>query len=372
MTRIRSALLPLLPLLVALAALRAGGPTPLMAQQPGGLSCSWTGTWDTGEFGVLKLTQSGSQVSGSYSYSQGRANSAVQGRLSGVAQGTVLSGAWQQSPSYTGRDSGSFIFTLAPGCSQFYGQWRLSTTAAGSWDGYWNGNLIAAAPNPAYPNCAWTGAWDTGQYGQLTLTQSGSQVSGSYSYGDGRSGAFFQGTVLGSVQGSTLSGVWRQSPTYVGQDTGSFLFTMAPTCAVFLGQWRSSTTAAGTWDGYWNGTLITAASDTRYPNCSWTGIWQTGQYGTLALVQTGSQVSGMYSYSDGRSGNLVQGTLLGMVQGSTLSGSWRQSPTYAGQDTGSFLFTAAPSCTAFLGQWRYSTTPAGSWDGPWNGNLSGG
>jgi hypothetical protein len=109
---------------------------------PAVAGCSWTGLWDTGLYGQLNLVQSGSSVSGTYAFYPNPGAPLVQGQISATVLGTTLSGTWAQSPTYTGQDAGAFSFTLVSGCNQFSGQWRVTTTPAGLWDGSWNGTRM--------------------------------------------------------------------------------------------------------------------------------------------------------------------------------------------------------------------------------------
>ena len=102
--------------------------------------------------------------------------------------------------------------------------------------------------------------------------------------------------------------------------------------------------------------------------CSWTGLWDTGQYGQLQIVQSGSSASGSYAYfGNPPTYTLVVGTIGGGVSGNTLLGNWFEPPVYTGQYIGVYQFTMNPGCNSFTGLWAYPLTPSGSWDGTWNG-----
>ena len=93
--------------------------------------CEWTGSWSTSWDGdtsgatEVRLTQSGSTVTGDYDSGQGQ--------LTGTETGRVLKGTWsRQAPT----DTGSFAFTMAEGCASFTGTWG---TASEEFSGNWNG-----------------------------------------------------------------------------------------------------------------------------------------------------------------------------------------------------------------------------------------
>jgi hypothetical protein len=112
--------------------------TQAASQSPFG--CSFAGIWDT-DWGMMTLTQSGSQVTGSYPHDNGR--------FSGSVSGSTVRGTWSESPSYTPpNDAGDVELTLSSDCNSFTGRWRYGTTgkwgSSASWDGSWSGTKIMA------------------------------------------------------------------------------------------------------------------------------------------------------------------------------------------------------------------------------------
>jgi hypothetical protein len=92
--------------------------------------------------------------------------------------------------------------------------------------------------------CAWTGTWSTA-WGQMTLTQSGSSVTGNYPHDQGR--------VTGTVSGNALTGTWSESPSYrPPSDAGDMQLTMAADCNSFTGRWHYG--SSGDWTTNWSGT----------------------------------------------------------------------------------------------------------------------
>lgn len=89
---------------------------------------SWQGEWDS-NWGKMVLTQSGSNVTGTYTHDKGK--------ISGTILGNVLAGTWSESPSYAPpNDAGDIEFTMSEDGKSFTGKWRYGSE--GSW-GNWEG-----------------------------------------------------------------------------------------------------------------------------------------------------------------------------------------------------------------------------------------
>ena len=90
----------------------------------------------------------------------------------------------------------------------------------------------------------WTTKWSTGGSATMTLTQSGSAVTGTYTHDSGQ----IQGTVTGGV----LSGTWSEAPTrQPDADAGEITFTLSADGHSFTGAWHYGSSGA-TYG--WNGT----------------------------------------------------------------------------------------------------------------------
>lgn len=91
----------------------------------------WAGTWDT-NWGTMVLTQTGDQVSGTYTWDSGQIN--------GTISGNVLTGTWAEAPTYNPPDdAGDVVLTISPDGQTLSGQWRYDST--GSWYG-WSGTRM--------------------------------------------------------------------------------------------------------------------------------------------------------------------------------------------------------------------------------------
>jgi hypothetical protein len=98
------------------------------ASSIGGFQLS--GKWRS-NFGLMTLTQDGSNVSGSYTHDSGK----IEGKL----EGNILRGTWSESPSYKApRDAGGFEFIFSDDAKKFTGKWRSGFDKQG-WDGSWSG-----------------------------------------------------------------------------------------------------------------------------------------------------------------------------------------------------------------------------------------
>ena len=90
----------------------------------------------------------------------------------------------------------------------------------------------------------------------------------------------------------------------------------------------------------------------------WTGKWESAEWGTMDLTQTGNSVTGIYSWDEGR----IDGT----VDGNVLRGIWSEAPSYTPpDDAGDFEFTLSSDGNSFTGNWRYGSS--GEWEGDWSG-----
>lgn len=98
------------------------------------------------------------------------------------------------------------------------------------------------------PLCNVSGTW-AGPWGDMTLSQSGSGVNGSYTWDEGR--------VEGSLSGLTFTGRWLEAPSYSApDDAGDVEFFFSEDCGSFTGRWRYG--SSGSWFTDWWGTSLTA------------------------------------------------------------------------------------------------------------------
>lgn len=135
-------------------------------------------------YGVLTITLSGSQVTASYPHENGR----IIGRL----EGNLLQGTWQQDDG-----SGSILLTFSPDFSTFKGRYNHRQSPE-KWSTDWSGMRKPQIVIRRYKT----------SWGILTCNFEGTQVSASYPW--------FNGKILGEVNGNAFTGIWLQSNRGIG------------------------------------------------------------------------------------------------------------------------------------------------------------
>ena len=78
------------------------------------------------------------------------------------------------------------------------------------------------------------------------------------------------------------------------------------------------------------------------PTAAWSGKWQSVEFGTLTLSQTGDEVTGTFLRRDGK--------LSGTVNGYTLTGRWEERD---GEGQGDFVFSLTEDGQGFDTRWRF-------------------
>jgi len=194
----------------------AGPPTPT-ATPVGG---PWSGTWVT-SYGQMTLVQTGSQVVGAYDNNFGTIN--------GTVTGNLLSGTWAE----TSGAGGSFYFWIEGSGLRWHGNFDRTNP--------WCGHRAGQSDLSPCGVSTWYGTWitdcgPTDPCGEMTLTQSGDSVSGTYAGGTG--------TINGRVNGTVLEGNLRQ-----GTNTATVKFFMTANGQQFQGNWNLS----NAWCGYRSG-----------------------------------------------------------------------------------------------------------------------
>jgi len=176
-----------------------------------------------------------------------------------------------------------------------------------------------------------SGIYET-NFDELSITQSGNKVIGTYKYRNGR--------IEGSLSGHTLTGRWFQS-----NGKGRFVFEFNADFSNFTGKWgNNNETPVNKWDG----NLLTRSNNSRTEGIS--GVYKTN-FNELTFAQIGSKVTGTYKYRNGR----IEGSL----SGHTLTGRWFQS-----NGKGRFVFEFNADFSSFTGKWGSNNeTPVNKWDG---------
>ena len=199
--------------------------TPTQTATTGG--GPWSGAWTTncglGLCGDMNLVQTGGTVVGTYAGGDGTIN--------GTVTGNRLTGAWSRAG-----DSGTLDFWLGGGGQR----WRGNFDKVSDWCGARPG---LSDPSPCGV-ATWYGTWTTQCGGStcndMTLTQDGTSVSGTYAGGGG--------TVSGTVNGMELDGTWNRG------GSGTFHFYIQGNGLQFRGNWDS----INEWCGYRSGSSLPA------------------------------------------------------------------------------------------------------------------
>ena len=196
-------------------------PTPTPTATPtltgGGI---WGGAWET-TYGVMNLVQSGNSVTGFYN------NGA--GRIDGTVSGNLLSGTYTE-----GGTTGSVDFWIEGTGQRWHGNWDKTN----AWCGHRSGqtDLTPCAVSTWYGT--WATKFDSGvPCGDMTLTQSGDSVNGKCSGG---------GSIVGTVDGSKLTGTMTRNPGSPTQVTLAFKFIMLSNGSQFQGNFSGTSF----WCGY--------------------------------------------------------------------------------------------------------------------------
>lgn len=206
------------------------------------------------------------------------------------------------------------------------------------------------------------GTYDT-TYGMMELFQNGSMISGTYT---GHTGT---GTVEGLLEGNTVRGTWKDESA-----AGRITFVFTPGMQTFSGYWSYGgveprqglgSGEGGAWEGTRTGTPAKQSQAIAQPvQSSQTprllGSYDT-TYGKMELSQSGNRISGTYT------GHTGSGTVEGVLDGSTLRGTWKDE-----SGNGRIAFVFAPDMNTFSGYWSYDDIEpkAGSGD-TWVGNRTG-
>ena len=93
--------------------------------------CTWSGKWNT-DWGVMELSQIGSNANGNYTHDGGH--------IQGVVSGNRLVGNWSEAPSYSPpADAGDVELTMVD-CGSLSGNWRYGSGEG--WNGSWSGTRL--------------------------------------------------------------------------------------------------------------------------------------------------------------------------------------------------------------------------------------
>ena len=236
-------------------AIAFGGATPAPATWGGtspdaGFAGSWKTTW--GDWGQITLSVSGSRVSGYYGGDGSPATAS--GSLEGAADGRVARLKWRDR---NGVNWGGAMFTLSIDGNTLTGHrndWKEPDVAMYKWNAERIRGAVASFPPASAPAAVpapaqgFAGSWKTtwGDWGQITLSVSGSRVSGYYG-GDG-SPATASGSLEGAADGRVARLKWRDRN---GVNWGGAMFTLGADGNTLTGHrndWKDPDVAMYKWN----------------------------------------------------------------------------------------------------------------------------
>ena len=223
----------------------------------------------------------------------------------------------------------------------------------------------AQAPAPA----DLAGTWISPQWGEMDLVQKGKEVSGEYTWDDGE--------IEGSILGDRLEFDWSESPSYAAPgDAGDGHLIVTADGQTMAGEWRYG--YEGPWSGTWTAERSTSASPaqpvaavpsptaapppTQAPaTADLSGVWMSAQWGEMNLGQIGIEVTGTYTWDEGK--------LVGTVSGDRFDFQWSEAPSYAAPgDAGDGYLIVTVDGKSMSGEWRYGYD--GEWSGTWTADRS--
>ncbi|WCL48493.1 hypothetical protein [Leptospira sp. GIMC2001] len=106
----------------------SGGDDDYMQKPYGGFDMSITGTWNCGDLGTMKITQSGAKFSGTYS-SNG-------GKVKGIVNGNSATGTWREKDGSSGEMEWKIsIERKTPKPTHLRGHWKNSDSD--DWEDEW-------------------------------------------------------------------------------------------------------------------------------------------------------------------------------------------------------------------------------------------
>ncbi|MBR5091313.1 MAG: Ig-like domain-containing protein [Ruminiclostridium sp.] len=132
--------------------------------------------------------------------------------------------------------------------------------------------MTAMCISSSAANYSWTGTWET-NWNDMTLTQSGSTVTGSYAYKGGK--------ISGTVSGNTLTGTWTQTNA-----KGKFKFVMSSDGKSFSGSYGYNDSAPGSsgWDGKRKTSVTYSDSTSKKPSASLSNVSWDNNAGKISFT----------------------------------------------------------------------------------------
>ena len=191
----------------------------------------------TTDFNELTFNQNGRNVTGTYKHRNGR--------IEGTLNGRTLTGLWFQD-----NGKGKFVFEFNSDFSAYTGKWGYNDAEPTSkWDGKRTGTTSGIGRQVSVTNDdqgVLNGVFST-DFNEMTLTQNGNTVTGTYKHLNGR--------IEGTMNGHTLTGFWFQS-----NGKGKFVFEFNSDFSAYTGKWGyNDAEPSSKWDGKRTGQASSSA-----------------------------------------------------------------------------------------------------------------
>ena len=185
-----------------------------------GFSQNISGVYNT-DFNEMTLSQNGNAITGTYKHQNGR--------IEGTLNGRTLTGWWYQD-----NGKGKLVFEFSSDFSGYKGKWGYNDDVPSS---IWNGTRIAGQV-PTIGNVGkLNGIYNT-DFNEMTLSQNGNAITGTYKHQNGR--------IEGTLNGRTLTGWWYQD-----NGKGKLVFEFSSDFSGYSGKWGYNDDVPSS---IWNGT----------------------------------------------------------------------------------------------------------------------
>ncbi len=175
-------------------------------------------------------------------------------------------------------------------------------------------------------------------FNELTITQNGNSVTGTYKYRSGR--------IEGTLSGRTLTGFWVQD-----NGKGKIIFEFNSDFSEFTGKWGyNDAIPSSKWNGKRIGGTVGGQITPVIEEAKINGVFSS-DFNELTINQNGNSVTGTYKHRNGR----IEGTL----SSRTLTGWW-----YQDNGKGKMIFEFNSDLSGFTGKWgNNDALPSDKWNG---------
>jgi hypothetical protein len=297
-----------------------------------------SGQWAT-NWGVLKLSQEGNVVTGSYGWDNGR--------IEGIIDGHNFKGIWSEPPTYYCPNlKGEIDLNFSITGKSFEGSWSYCDRVRA---GDWIGTRIAKPEVNSVD-----GSWRIDD-GLLLLEQGNGKIDGTYIANLNANPIRLYGNIVkdDKLNKFIVDGEWTKAPTYeCPEDKGKVYME-------FDIPINNAKMYLLDCDGNIDKNKVFEGSRIAGPNpLNISGDWNTN-FGDLRFVQNGGIAIGSYK--------LGKATMEGRIIGNVFKGKWYEASTYAcPYNSGDIQLVFTSNAAIFEGYWAYCNENFSS-DKRWEG-----